>query len=356
MDVLVFHRLRPDYFKDTVTRALVEVGLNPVQSCDLNNENFPKTIASSVSAMVAIIDGLSEASETRVKKLAKELNKDFICLPRKHADWSNRVKPFIAKEEEMAMPLSVTDRDLRAFLNDFMSFAEKGQTLTDMVPNLKKYWSHGTLNDADQLRGYVHRLRGSNRCPEYFAKWWQRNDPKLTLKGPVLLTGVSEEVSPLTRLNGGYHPTIGDAVGLLKKKEAPKPEPPAPTPQSVTTSSTDLELEELLKASDEENADLRRRIAALEKELKDTKRDKKNVDEQCRAYADAVTVHQQRVAALEDLLKAKEAEIRAAKQNAPKNQNNLRQLIESFRVPWKMGAMDAQAILGILMDFKPADD
>jgi len=65
---------------------------------------------------------------------------------------------------------TVSDADLEPFLREYQARWQKGERPFRMLDAMKRYWSVGTLQRADQLVDYVKQL--GDRAPEWFREWY----------------------------------------------------------------------------------------------------------------------------------------------------------------------------------------
>jgi len=65
---------------------------------------------------------------------------------------------------------TVSDADLEPFLREYQARWTHGERPFQMLDAMKRYWSVGTLQRADQLADYVKQL--GDRAPEWFREWY----------------------------------------------------------------------------------------------------------------------------------------------------------------------------------------
>lgn len=236
MKAVVFSNFPRSYFKGSLVPKLEELGIKVTRA--VRFESVGDFSTNSVDAVICLTHLSSKGQLQSAKKLAKKNGKKFIVLTGKGSSWKKQLG--LDKEPREMPAKSVKDQDVPDLVNDFQKLWEVNTPEDEMVDILKRYWTARPLKSYKQLYQYIARLVQLDRCPPGFGKWW------------VDKTREEETISPRT----------APILSVVPSEPEP-PYPSEPPPSSVSVE----DLEGMIALYEDDNAELKQKIAELEQEL-----------------------------------------------------------------------------------------
>lgn len=229
----------PNHFNETKLRPeLLKRGIKEVTF--IESKNLKEINAdSSIDSVICFFDLMSHGAYYKIRELAKKAHKNFFLLKRKSSSWPEKIfaLPEAKKDNPMAPPRSVIEKDLNPMLRLYMDLTDKGVCLDDMITPLKRYWTGRPLKNKKQLCNYISKLENNRNanCPGFFKEWKKSK------------AGSNQEEDKLAILEASEEPEKRPLVAAINQSD----------------DASEVSIEDLLKISESENSEFKKLIQSL---------------------------------------------------------------------------------------------